>query len=193
MIVTAKAGKAREKGTGRQLPESHLWNPELPIFYANGEPYLESGDVEAQETWQFDNFGEWKDAHDLYYRKHKDFATFHSFYHDTRQVYIVTVAEKVEEGETATLTIDSFFELVTFSDVPIVNEYYKSIKAMHYNGDITTGIEEFAQWQQAQSGKLVPLDSVKEVVEAQIARCEADCEYDTMELLKMILDKFDKL
>lgn len=55
----------------------------------------------------------------------------------------------INKAGKETLTMDNFFELATFSSVPIVNEYYKSIKAMHHDGNITKGIEEFAKWREA--------------------------------------------
>lgn len=61
----------------------------------------------------------------------------------------VQPTEKAESKEllhTETLTNDTFFDLATFSDVPIVNEYFKDIKSMYHDGEITIAIEKFALW-----------------------------------------------
>ena len=97
----------------------------------------------------------------------------HGYGYDHRVIYRrLPVPEPVLEApvKEETLTMDKFFELATFSEVPIVNEYYKSIKAMHHNSDITKGIEEFAKWQKT-NADLISRQAVIDILEAEMKSC----------------------
>lgn len=117
-------------------------------------PTLLPGDYPAEDVelvWQsrlrgFDST--WQNVlPEAYQRSNNDFKEY-SDYCDNMDAFArqyLQLKQPVKDQE-AISSIEHFIELATFSNIPIVNEYFKDIKSMYHNSDITVGIEKFALW-----------------------------------------------
>jgi hypothetical protein len=125
----------------------------LPIFTPDGRPYTEAGEVEVEKVKNWLRLDEGTGG-DLYQERY-------------------VILTEAEEPKAMGGLNEKFFELAHFSDVPVVNEYFKAKKMMYHDGNITKAIEDFANWQ-AKNAKLIEREKVIEILEKMIAEVEPE-------------------